>query len=780
MLISAYNKTILQKLAMLVIGLLLILGMAPTAFATTAELADWDSLCVYGDESLENTVIRPQTLNGETYLVLPSNVSPNAVNLRLETGEAAVVTVKGAQNAVELNQEEALDLIALCGEGDSCAVTLEATDGTDISEYSLKVLFSANIGAMYLVSDDPVNEGRAWVESSPDKSNKATGSMVLQSADGTVVYDGALTQIKGRGNSTWNGAKKPYQIKLDKKTDLLQTGNDDNKTKTWVLLANYSDLSLLRNTLALDLGIAMRMDSSVESEHIDLYYDGEYRGSYLLSEKVEIGSGRVDITDMEELNEEANPDTDLEDFSISTGTTANGASYTYCVDMASPADITGGYLLEMEASYRAVAEACYFWTTRGEYVVVKSPEFCSREQMEYIASVYQEYEDALYNDGVNPTTGKRYTEYVDLQSTAQCYLINELAKNLDGFRTSAYLYKEAGEDIMTMGPLWDYDLGFGVGAGIQEVVKLQKDPEGLYTVRSIFGAVLYNLGDFRVAAKEEWENNLYPLLTGVVFGDEAAVSEDGNLRSITYYRSELLQSAVCDYVMWRGLSDSGHWLNQVDYFDSYVRARAQSLNEILPQWNAETCEPVSAFVDVELDDWYGETVHKAKEYGLMQGVGASIEHYPLFDPDGTATRAAVARTIYNMEGPEAAEYENPFTDVPEGQWYTDAVCWGAENGVIQGYPDSTYRPDSEITREDLITLLYRYSGMEAPDSDELSKFDDAASVSHYAVEAMEWAITEQIIEGYLDNTLKPQATTDRAELATLLVRFYERYLMNAE
>ena len=630
---------------------------------------------------------------------------------------------------------------------------------------------------MYLISEDPVNEGRVWVESSPDKSNKAKGSMVFQSADGTVIYDGALTQIKGRGNSTWNGVKKPYQIKLDEKTDLLQTGNEDNKSKTWVLLANYSDLSLIHNTLALDLGTSMQMDSSIENEHIDLYYDGEYRGSYLLTEKVEVGSGRVDITDMEELNEEANPDTDLEDFEIAVGTTANGASYTYCAGMASPEDITGGYLLEMEASYRAVAEACYFWTSRNEYVVVKSPEFCSKEQMDYIATLYQEYEDSLYNDGLNPVTGKRHTEYVDLKSTAQCYLINELTKNLDGFRTSAYLYKEAGEDIMKMGPLWDYDLGFGVGAGIPEVAELQKDPEGLYTVRSIFGAALYNLGDFRVAVKEEWETNLYPLLRDVVLGDETAVSADGALYSIAFWRKELLQSAACDYVMWRGISDSNQWLVRVDELANYVTKRTESLNSILSQWNAETCEFISAYVDVELDDWYGEVVHKAKDYGLMQGVGTSIEHYPLFQPDSNSTRAAVARTIYNMEQPVISEYVNPFTDVAEGTWYTEAVCWGAENGIIQGYPDSTYQPDAEITREDMLTLLYRYSGMEAPESERLSEFSDAAQVSAYAVNAMEWAITEGIVEGYLDNTLKPQNAINRAELAAILVRYYEKYVL---
>lgn len=756
-------------------------GMTPAVFAASEDSIDWSTLYTYGDPEAENTRITVQSIDGADTLVLPSTVSPTAVTLHLDIPGSAVVLAKGSADSVQLTDGCVLDLTALCGDG-SYTVTFQAINGSETSEYQVNFLFSGNISTMYLVSDDPVNEGRAWVESSPDKSNKATGSMVMQNADGTVVYDGELTQIKGRGNSTWKLDKRPYQIKLDSKTDLLQTGEKSNKSKTWVLLANYSDLSLMRNTFALDLGAAMGMESNIESNYVDLYYDGEYRGCYLLTEKVEVGGGRVDITDLEELNEEANPDQDLEDFPIATGTTANGASYTYCAGMNSPEDITGGYLLEMEASYRAVEEVCYFWTTRNEYVVVKSPEFCSKEQMDYIASLYQEYEDALYSStGVNPTTGKDYTSYVDLKSTAQCYLINELAKNLDGFRTSAFLYKEAGEDIMTMGPLWDYDLGFGVGAGNDQNYKLTRDPQGLYTVRSIFGSELYKHGSFREAARDVWVNDLYPLLTSVVLGGEDATSADGSLNSIEWYRSLLVESAGLDLTVWRGVSNSEqHWLNHVDSFKTFLSTRTEALNQIIPQWNAETCDPVSTFIDVEMTSWFYDEVFKAKEYGLMQGIGTTIEHYPMFDPEGSTTRGAVARTIYNMASPDEADYTNKFSDVAEGKWYTDAICWGAENGIVNGYPDSTFRPDDIITRQDLVTLLYRYSGQDAPESDILSGYTDASGISGYARDAMGWAIAEGIIEGYPDNTLRPQNTTIRAELAAILVRYYEKFVAVSE
>lgn len=760
----------------MLLGILIFAGIVPGASAAEAYV-NWNSLHVYAAPELANTRINPQSMNGETCLVLPSNISPEAVCFGLEAAEATEITVTGAKASAQLIHGEALNLLELCGESEMYSITFTAANGTESSEFSLKVMFSENIGAMFLISDDPVNQGRQWVEASADKSNKATGSMTLLNSDSSVVYDGALTQIKGRGNSTWKLPKRPYQIKLDSKTDLLQTGDSDNKSKTWILLANYSDISFLRNSMALNLGIAMDMDYNVQNTYVDLYYDGEYRGNYMLTEKVEVGSGRVDITDLEELNEEANPDQDLEDFEIAVGSTANGASYRYCVGMASPADITGGYLLEMEASYRAVNEACYFWTSRGDYVVVKSPEFCSKEQMDYIATLYQEYEDAVYSNGVNPTTGKRYTDYVDLTSTARCYLINEMAKNLDGFRTSAFLHKEAGEDMMYMGPLWDYDLGFGVGAGVPLHVELQRDPTGLYTARGILMGVLYEMGDFRAAVKDQWENNLSPLMTSVVLGDASAVSQDGALHALAYYRELLPASAACDFALWRGITSgiSQNWLGHVDYLTNYLTQRTQSMNQIIATWNADTYEKIPYQFDVDFDAWYHDEVGLAVRYGLMRGTG-----YNMFLPEDIATRAMVAQTIYNMEDPGVSGYQDIFTDVSAGQYYTDAVCWGAGKSIINGYPDGSFKPDNNITREDLVTLLYRYSGEEVTDTAILAQFTDGESVSDYAEAAMSWAISEGVINGYLGNTLRPQNSTTRAELAAILARYYSSHILNAE
>lgn len=743
-----------------------------TAFASNSALS---SLCAYGDAANENTKIGTQIINGKTYLFLPSNVSPNAVTFGIGSSSAAF-TVTGDQNsAVTIRGKGTVDLTSLCSGSDNYKLTFKTSASAGAAETrEVTVVCSANVAAMYLVSEDAVNKGREWVDSSADKSNKAKGSMVMQSADGTLVYDGALSQIKGRGNSTWLCVKKPYQIKLDSKTDLLQTGDKSNKAKTWVLLANYNDQSLIRNTIALDLGYEMGMEHSMENRAVDLYYDGEYRGSYLLTEKVQINKGRVDITDLEELNTAANKGTDIESLPVATATTANGATYTYCEGMKSPADYSGGYLLEMEIPSRTAAEVCYFRTSRFNYVVVKSPEFASKEEMDYIATIYQDYEDALYSEnGINPNTGKSYSDYVDVESTAKCYIMNELAKNLDGFRTSAYLYKESGVDQLKMGPLWDYDLSFGVGAGVAANANEQVKTDGLYTVRSLFAGRLYTMSDFRVAVKNEYQNSVMPLINNVLLGDINSVGAEGKLHSLAWYRNELLKTACSDFTMWRSSSNpAGDWSAQMTYLTNYITARSKWLNNEISTWNADRYVPVSLYLDVPDSAWYYEYVQDVTKYGLMQGTGMG-----LFKPGELTTRAQVAKVIFSMSGNNTWPFTKTFSDVAQNDWYATPITWGADNKVILGYADGTFRPNNNITRQELVALLYRHEGSPKVSGTEANKFTDYSAIGSYAVDAMEWAVENGIISGYLDGSVRPHGMTNRAELSKIINLYYEKFVL---
>lgn len=763
---SAKRKNIIFKLTvgmvfcvLLVLGVLYMNGSMSDGSEVTV---DWGTLYTYGDITKEDTKIEVQTVNDENVLVLPATASPEAVSLFLDIPDSVKVSVSGDLDSTRIKSGEQVDLTTLCSDG-HYDLKLEVKSGGTISEYAVKLYFADQIAALYLLSDDPENEGRAWVESSPDKSNKATGNMILQNADGSVVYQDALTQIKGRGNSTWQKDKKPYQIKLSTKTDLLQTGSEDNEVKTWVLLANHDDSTNMRNTLIYNLGLELGMESCTENQWVNLYYDGEYRGCYLLSEKVEVDSGRVDITDLEELNEEANEGVDIEELPVETGKTANGATYLYCAGMKSPEDITGGYLLEMELYTRVEAEVCYFTTSRGQNVVVKSPEYASKEEMDYIASLYQEWEDAVYNGGVNPTTGKKYTEYVDLRSAAVCYLANEISKNQDGFRTSSFFYKDNDDDMMYMGPLWDYDITLNFNGKMR--------PTGFDTAKAGLGAALCELGDFREAVKQVYLEEAYPVMTNVVLGEADAFSQNGAIRSISYYDALLSDSMVCNSLLWPNTKE---WKQDVAQLRSFLAERAEYLREEIAKWSADTefVLAESLFADVDENAWYFEDVHKAAAYGLMVGGGGDA-----FYPTQNAIRAHVLQTIYNMVGRPAVEFIDAFPDVKQHAEYANAVSWAVQNGVLLETPDGLFGPTEQTPREEVVVYLYRHLGSPDADGDKLNAFADADAVSDDAREAMEWAVEADIL-AVENNEIRPTDAITRAELASILVRFYERFMSN--
>lgn len=765
--LSAYMMKHKQFTAAL-LALCLLLALAASVAAVDAP--NIDRITVYADA--EKTVpVEAQEIDGMLYLFLPSNVSPSAVPLTLTLGNsAALLSVRGSLDAVGFVNGGTLDLTALCGEGTSYTITILAKAGTLTDEKTLTVVPTQGIASMYLISENPETNGREWVESSPDKSNSAKGNMFLTDETGEVVYHNALTQIKGRGNSTWAADKKPYQIKLDKKTDLLQTGDSDNASKTWVLLTNHADPSLLRNGIVYDLSVAMGMKPGIECRPVNLFYDGEYRGAYLLCEKVEVKSGRVDITDLEEQFEDANPTVgDFDDLPVKSAVTANGATYYYCDGLTSPTDLTGGYLLEMDTAVRAAAEKCYFYTTRNQYVVVKSPEYCSKEAMQYIASYYQEFEDTLYHQGKHPSNGKSIEQYLSVESAAQCYIINELTKNPDGYRTSSYLYKDAGSDIMTMGPIWDYDLSFGISFGT--FVESAAKPEGFFTLRSSFCTVLYDIGSFRQAVNEIYTKTVAPLLKNTVCAQQATA--DGALQSITAYADALSEAAYANTLVWR--QNYAGWTAAADTLRTYISERNAWLTAELSKWNSSTKEDLTGYIDVDEDEWYYDEVMKATEYGILQGMNNGI-----FAPDESTTRAQAAKVLFAMSGAGRLPFHSIFPDVRNSDWFAPAVMWAYENKVVNGYEDGTFRPENSITRQEMIVLLHRYLGSPVETSDSLSSFHDASSISNYARAAMRWAAANDILKGYEDGTIRPTDTISRKEMAALTVRFYEQYVKDAE
>lgn len=189
--------------------------------------------------------------------------------------------------------------------------------------------------------------------------------------------------------------------------------------------------------------------------------------------------------------------------------------------------------------------------------------------------------------------------------------------------------------------------------------------------------------------------------------------------------------------------------------------------------NSDHC-PSKAFTDLDADAWYHEGVDYALTNGLMNGVGGGR-----FEPDGQLTRAQLVTVLYRAAGePDTGKQVNPFTDVADDTWYTKAVIWAANNGIVNGVAKNTFAPDDSITREQIAAMLYRYAGAEAAKEDKLSAFPDAAKVSDWAKEALNWAVASGLINGVADAngtaSLEPQATATRAQIATILMRWLEK------
>lgn len=176
-----------------------------------------------------------------------------------------------------------------------------------------------------------------------------------------------------------------------------------------------------------------------------------------------------------------------------------------------------------------------------------------------------------------------------------------------------------------------------------------------------------------------------------------------------------------------------------------------------------------SYNDVTAGDWFTSDVIYVTLTGLMNGTGDG------FSPNNNINRAQLVTVLYRMAGQPEVTGENPFTDVPDGQWYTDAVLWAAENGITDGTSETTFSPNNPLTREQMATFLYRFADFETEEpieiTGDLSSYTDADLVADYAVDAMTWAVGEGVISGIGNNTLAPDNTASRAQMATVLTRY---------
>ena len=175
------------------------------------------------------------------------------------------------------------------------------------------------------------------------------------------------------------------------------------------------------------------------------------------------------------------------------------------------------------------------------------------------------------------------------------------------------------------------------------------------------------------------------------------------------------------------------------------------------------------FDDVTKGDWFYKDVEYVYNEGIMDGVSKRE-----FAPNETLTRAMIVKILYRIEGEPAGYRSSDFNDVESGRWYTEAVAWAAEKEIVKGYGNGKFGPNDPVTREQLAAILYRYTQYKgwstAAASGNLDGFKDAASVSSYAVDAMNWAVDEGLLKG-ANNKLSPKSNATRAQVAAIIHRY---------
>ena len=185
---------------------------------------------------------------------------------------------------------------------------------------------------------------------------------------------------------------------------------------------------------------------------------------------------------------------------------------------------------------------------------------------------------------------------------------------------------------------------------------------------------------------------------------------------------------------------------------------------------AHTDCPAAKFSDVDVTLWYHEALDYVLNAGMMNGVGSTS-----FAPNGDLNRAMLVTILWRLAGEPSVNCAMPFTDVPDGVWYTEAVRWAFSTGVVNGMTATTFAPMESITRQQLVTMLYRYAQLKEYDTTmggmAVREYDDFESIADWALAAVDWAANAQLMNGRGNNMLVPEGTATRAEAAKLLMVF---------
>jgi len=382
-------------------------------------------------------------------------------------------------------------------------------------------------------------DGKAPIES---KEVYVTGKVVIKDPDCTYGEEKEVTltgKFKGRGNSTWGMPKKPYRIKLDSKATVLGMPS----SKNWALLANYADKSLIRNRTAMLVSSMVGMSWTPKLTPVELYLNDKYLGLYDLCEHKETGKNKVNIN-------------------VVGSNVENGE------------DLEGDYYLELDENMDETV--CFYTKKKRMPIMFSDPETPNQAQQDYVKKCFNDFEQALFStDFKDPNKG--YAAYIDVESFVNFYIVQELAKNVDGnTRRSSFITKEKGKKLK-MYHVWDFDLSFGNADYFPSAIG--NGPKGLwvryygpYDKNSGWYYRLFEDDAFKKKVKERWDE-VYPQLERVPEYIDIMVEELGDAPTKNFSKWTILNQYV-----WPNVKVTGSYSKEIEYLKSFYTERLEYLN----------------------------------------------------------------------------------------------------------------------------------------------------------------------------------------------------------
>jgi len=354
-----------------------------------------------------------------------------------------------------------------------------------------------------------------------NKLEEIPGMMTVLDQNGNIKKE-ILKGIYGHGNDSWAVEKKSYNLKLENPSDLLGMGANED----FVLIAGYRDDSLMSYVATTSFIQELGFAYAPEFRLVNLYVEGEYAGVYFLVEKIELDENRIEIGNLYEETKKLNHNY-LEGFEFIAWEDEESSAKRYYYEIEKqPDDITGGYLLEIDMEDYGPDES-RFETERGVRLTLKRARCSSKEQVNYIADYWQEFEDALYSEtGIN-SKGKHYSKYIDMDSFVMQWLLYELVQE-GSMSSSIYFYKESdvtGDGLLHACFPWDMEHSYLLYGPMEQM--WLKDSETL----SAYWSRFWIHEDFRAAVYEIWNEKFVPAIESMA-SDESICTEAGtkNLR----------------------------------------------------------------------------------------------------------------------------------------------------------------------------------------------------------------------------------------------------------